>query len=175
MRDLLLVILFCLPIFAGSIELENGYVAAHTEMAMDSTIDPTNNSLLADVTIENKDIETIKGKFWVEMGLFTSDKADRDKSMYKDVESEKYKLATYTISKITKKTEKDSYTIDGVLSFHGVEKPLMAKAEITNIDGNLIINATSMILMSDFGIEMPCLVFMCVRDQVDLLIKASFK
>ena len=86
----------------------------------------------------------------------------------------KYKLATYTISSVTKTDEKDNYTIDGVLSFRGIDKPLSAKAKITSVDGSLTINATSMIMMSDFGIKPPCLIFMCVRDKVDLLIKALF-
>lgn len=174
MKNMILVLLLSFPLFAVDLQLKDGYVAAHTEMMMDSTIDPINNSLKADISIENNDITTIKGKFWVEMSLFTSDKADRDKSMYKDVEAEKFKLATFTISSVTKTEVKDSYTISGTLNFHGQEKPLSAKAEITTIDGGLLINATSKILVSDFGIKMPCMVFMCVRDQVDLLIKASF-
>lgn len=174
MKKIMLVLLLSLPLLAMDLELKDGYVAAHTEMMMDSTIDPINNSLKADISIENNDVTTIKGKFWVEMSLFTSDKADRDKSMYKDVEADKFKLATFTISSVTKTEVKDGYTISGTLSFHGQEKPLSAKAEITANDGNLLINATSKILVSDFGIKMPCMVFMCVRDQVDLLIKASF-
>lgn len=174
MKNILLALLLSFPLFATDLVLRDGYIAAHTEMMIDSTIDPINNSLQADIAIEGSDITTITGKFWVEMNLFTSDKSDRDESMYKDVEAEKFKLATYTISKITKTDEKDGYVIDGKLNFHGEEKPLSAKAEITIIDGSLAINATSTILVSDFGIEMPCLVFICVRDQVDLLIKASF-
>ncbi len=174
MKKILLVLLLSLPLLGTNLVLKNGYVAAHTEMMMDSTIDPVNNYLEADVTIEGNDISSLKGKFWVEMGLFTSDDADRDKNMYESVETDKYKLATYTITNVTKTEEKDIYTINGVLSFHGVEKPLSAKAKITVVNGSLTIDATSKILVSDFGIEPPCLVFICVRDQVDLLIKASF-
>lgn len=174
MKKILLVLLLSLPLFATNLVLKNGYVAAHTEMMMDSTIDPVNNYLEADVTIEGSDITSLQGKFWVEMDLFTSDEPDRDKNMYESVESNKYKLANYTISSVTKTQEQDIYMIEGVLSFHGVEKPLSAKAKITVVDGSLTIDATSKILVSDFGVEPPCLVFICVRDQVDLLIKASF-
>lgn len=174
MKNILLVLLLSFPLLAVDLQLKEGYVAAHTEMMMDSTIDPINNFLQAKISMQNSDITTIRGKFWVEMGLFTSDKADRDKSMYKEVETDKFKLASFTITSVTKTEVKDSYTINGTLSFHGQEKPLSAAAEITTKDGELLINATSKILVSDFGIEMPCMVFMCVRDQVDLLIKASF-
>jgi polyisoprenoid-binding protein YceI len=174
MKKIVITLLLALPLFAINLELKSGSVAAHTEMMMDSTIDPKNDALKADISINNNDITTIKGKFWVEMGLFKSDKSDRDKSMYKDVEADKFKLATYTVSSVKKAEGQDSYIIDGVLSFHGKEKQLSAKAKITTIDGSLSINATSMILMSDFGIKMPCMVFMCVRDKVDLLIDAKF-
>jgi len=174
MKSILLVLLLIFPLFATKLQLKDGYVAAHTEMMMDSNIDPINNSLQADIDIENNDITTIKGKFWVEINLFTSDKGDRDENMYKDIEAERFKLASYTISSVTETEKKDIYTIDGTLSFHGHEKPLSANAKIIVKDGSLVIDATSMIMMSDFGIEMPCMVFMCVRDQVDLLIKASF-
>ncbi|MDD5401154.1 MAG: YceI family protein [Sulfurimonas sp.] len=172
MKKLLLALLLALPLFAVNLQLKSGSVAAHTEMAMDSAIDPLNNSLRADITMEGDDITTLKGKFWVEMNLFVSDKSDRDKNMYKDVEADKFKLATYTISSVTKTD--DGYTINGVLNFHGKEKPLSAKAKITTTSGALAIEATSMILVSDFGIKMPCMVFMCVRDRVDLTVKAAF-
>lgn len=174
MKKILVGLLLALPLFAINLELKSGSVVAHTEMMMDSTINPKNDALKADISISNNDVTTIKGKFWVEMSLFKSDKSDRDKSMYKDVEAEKFKLSTYTISSVKKTDGENSYTIDGELDFHGVKKPLSAKAKITTVDGSLSINATSMILMSDFGIKMPCMVFMCVRDKVDLLIDAKF-
>ena len=174
MKKIFTMLLLALPLLAMNLELKSGYVAAHTEMMMDSTIDPTNNYLNADITIDNNDITTIKGKFWVETNLFTSDKSDRDKSMYEEIQADKFAFATYTISSITKGEKEDGYVINGTLDFHGQKRELSADAKITTVDGSLVIEATSMILMSDYGIEMPCLMFMCVRDQVDLLIKATF-
>ena len=174
MKNILLVLLLSFPLFATDLVLKNGYIIAHTEMMMDSEINPRNDNLKANISIEGNDFTTISGKFWVEMNLFASDKSDRDESMYEEVEATKFKLATYTISGITKTQTKDSYIIYGKLNFHGQERALTANAEITVVDGSLVINATSMILVSDFGIEMPCMVFMCVRDQVDLTIKATF-
>ncbi|QOY52014.1 YceI family protein [Candidatus Sulfurimonas baltica] len=174
MKNLLIVLLLSLPLLAMDLKLKDGSVVAHTEMMMDSEINPTNNSLKAELSIQNNDITTIKGKFWVDMIGFISNKTDRDESMYKEVEADKFKDATYTILDITKKEAKDSYTINGTMSFHGQERPLSANADIKVENGSLVINASTMILVSDFGIEMPCMVFMCVRDQVDLAIKASF-
>jgi polyisoprenoid-binding protein YceI len=117
----------------------------------------------------------MQGKFWVDMNLFASDEKDRDKNMYKEVEADKFKRATYTISNVKKAETDGSYTIEGTLNFHGKEKPLKAKAKIVQKDEAISLEATSMILVSDFGIKMPCMVFMCVRDQVDLVVKAELK
>jgi polyisoprenoid-binding protein YceI len=173
MKKVLLILVLAFPLFAANLQLKNGSVAAHTEMMMDSTIDPTNNSLKAELTIEGSDITTLRGKFWVDMNLFKSDKSDRDKNMYKEVEADKFMLSTYTVSGVTKNGE-NSYAISGMLNFHGKEKPLNAQAKIVYANGALTIDASSMILVSDFGVKMPCMVFMCVRDQVDLSIKADF-
>jgi polyisoprenoid-binding protein YceI len=173
MKKTLLALLLTIPLLGANLQLNSGSVAAHTEMLMDSTIDPLNNSLNADLTMDGSDVTTLKGKFWVDMNLFKSDKSERDKNMYKEVESDKFKLATYTISSIEKADGGNSYTINGVLDFHGKEKPLIAKAQIVSVNGTLTINASSMILMSDFGIKMPCMAFLCVRNQVDLLVKAN--
>lgn len=174
MKKLLIVLLLSLPVFAMELKLSSGSVLAHTEMLMDSQINPINNFLKADISIQDSDVTSIKGKFWVEMFGFVSNKSDRDKNMYKEVEADKYKLATYTISSITKGTQKDSYTINGELDFHGQKKELSADAKISVKDGVLNLEAKTKILVSDFGIEAPCLVFMCVRDQVDLTINATF-
>jgi len=171
MKKLLLVLLFVFPLFAGNLALKSGFVAAHTEMMMDSTIDPMNSELHGNMSIEGDDLLTIKGKLWVELDLFTSDETDRDDHMDEAQEIQKFPIATYTVSSLTKNTD-GSYTIHGTLDYHGENKPFMANAEITDKNGLITISATSKLLVSDFGIEMPCMVFMCVRDQVDIFAKA---
>lgn len=173
MNKIVLLFLISIGLFGADLNLKNGSVAAHTEMLMDKTIDPLNNALQAAITMQNGDITTMQGKFWVEMSLFKSDKSDRDESMYKEIQADKFKLATYTISSVTK-VDNDTYKIKGKLDFHGVSKELEAKAKITATNSEVTLEATSMILVSDYGVKMPCMVFMCVRDQVDLSVKASF-
>lgn len=173
MKKLLLVLLLSLPIFAGNLELKEGFVAAHTEMMMDSTIDPLNHTLQADMSMTGDDLLSLKGKLWVEMALFSSDNTDRDEHMHEAYEEKAFPLATYNISSITVDKE-GVYMIHGSLEFHGVEKPFMATAEIKEANSEITLSATSKILGSDFGIEMPCMVFMCVRDQIDIFAKAVF-
>ena len=174
MKKLFLGLLLSLPLLAGSLQLQDGSIEAHTEMMMDSEINPLNKSLQADVSIEGVNINTLAGKFWVDLNLFASDKKDRDEHMYKSLESTKFTSAAFSILNVQATAEKDIYSINGKLNFHGVEKALEAKAKIYFENNTLHFEATSMINMPDYGIEMPCMVFMCVRDQVDLVVKATF-
>jgi polyisoprenoid-binding protein YceI len=174
MKNVFLALLLSIPLFATDLVIKDGYIAAHTEMLLDNRIDPINNYLYAEINIQDNDITTMRGKFWVEMKYFTSENSNRDESMYEELEIDKYKMAIFTISKVTKTEFKDGYIIDGILNFHGQEKSLGGEAEIKFEDGHMTINATSTMLVSNFGIEMPCIFFMCVRDEVELLIKASF-
>lgn len=174
MKKITLVLLLCASLFGTELQLKKGSVEAHTEMLMDSTINPLNNSLHADLTMDADAITTLRGKFWVEMNLFKSDNSDRDKNMYKDIEADKFKLASYTITNITKTEGEDTYMLEGILNFHGKDKPLNTKAKITMVGESLFLEATSMILVSDFGVKMPCMAFMCVRDRVDIFVKAQF-
>jgi hypothetical protein len=50
----------------------------------------------------------------------------------------------------------------------------MFNSKITQKDGEIFIESTSSFLVSDFGIEPPCMVFMCVRDKVDLVSQITF-
>jgi len=174
MKKLLLVLFLSLPIFAGNLQLSSGSIVAHTEMMMDSEINPTSNTLKAQMNIDGEDITTLSGKFMVDMKSFISEKTDRDENMYESIEADKYTLATFKIASIVQTNEKNIYKINGTLDFHDKKNELSAKAKITYKDGTLNFDADSMILMSKYGIEMPCMVFMCVRDQIDLKIKAIF-
>lgn len=171
MRNLLLSLLLAFPLLAAELSLKEGFVAAHTEMVMDSTIDPLNNMLNAQLSIQNDDLTTLSGKLWIEMNLFSSDNEDRDEHMHEANEVDKYPLATYTLTKVTH-VQNEDYTLEGTLDFHGQSKPWKMNAQIIDKDNTLTINATSSFLVSDFGMEMPCMVFMCVRDQVDIFAKA---
>ena len=171
MKKLLLVLLLAFPLLAGNLELKEGFVAAHTEMLMDSTIDPLNAHVSADMSIDGDDLLSLKGKIWVEMELFSSDNADRDEHMHEADEATLFPSATYTISSLTKEKEANAYTIHGSLNFHGQDKAFMAEAEVIEKDGMITISSKSSLLVSDYGVEMPCMVFMCVRDQVDIFAK----
>jgi polyisoprenoid-binding protein YceI len=171
-KKIVFILLCSLPLLAGNLTLKEGFVAAHTEMMMDSTIDPLNNNLTADIKMQGDDLLSLKGKLTVEMSLFVSDNSDRDKHMDEATQVDTYPLASYDITNVTKAEGANNYILEGTLDFHGTKNPLAFNAEIVQADETVTINATSMILVSEYGLEMPCMMFMCVRDQVDLFAKA---
>ncbi len=173
MKTILFILLFTIPIFAQELLLQKGSIKAHTEMLMDSEIDPFTQNLKANLSITNKDITSLRGEFWVDMNSFVSDKSDRDENMYEELDTDTFKLARYTITSITKSDAKDTYLIEGNLNFHGVDKKLTADANIFFKDGILFFEASSLLMMSEYGVEMPCMMFMCVREQIDLTINAT--
>jgi polyisoprenoid-binding protein YceI len=172
MKKLLITLILSLPLLASNLTLKDGFVAAHTEMLMDSTIDPLNTGLKAEITMDNT-IESLRGNFSVDMNFFSSDNEDRDIDMHKSTEAEKFPLAKYSIKKVTKVEGENSYILEGVLNFHNTDRELSFNVEIVQDASSVIIKGTSKILVSDYGIEMPCMVFMCVRDEVDLFVKAT--
>jgi polyisoprenoid-binding protein YceI len=175
MRKIFFILLGALELFAASLQMQSGSIAAHTEMVMDKTIDPFTEKLAGEISMDGSDIGTLKGRFWVDLNLFSSDNKDRDKHMFEALESKSFTTASYEIVSVEKKDTANSYTIKGTLDFHGVKKELIADATITVANGVLNLEAKSMINMPDYGVTMPCMVFMCVRDQVDLLVKAQLK
>lgn len=173
MNKLLMALLLTFPLFAGTLTLKEGFVAAHTEVMGDSTIDPLNTELKANISMDES-IESMKGDFSIEMAFFSSDNEDRDENMHEETEVKEFPLATYTISKVTKEKGDINYNLEGTLNFHGVDKPLRITAEITQDSQSVTIKGTSQINVSDYGIDMPCLggFFLCVDDKVGLFVKA---
>jgi len=171
-KTLILSLLLSLPAFADKLYLQEGFVAAHTQIMFGGGIDPLNTGLQADLSINENDISSLTGKFWIAMELFSSDDKGRDEHMHESTQTQKYPLATYTLSKVTKIEGNNNYSLEGTLNFFGQDRPLTAKSQIILDKGILSIKATSKISMNNYGLEMPCLVFICVEDNVDLFIKA---
>ncbi len=172
MKKIFLLLCAVLPLFASELRLKEGFVAAHTEMLLDRKIDPLNSVLRGEISMQGDELSSLKGTFTVEMGFFKSDNSDRDKEMDEALEITKFPLATYTIEDVVKTESENNYILKGRLAFHGEENELSFNAEIIQDDKSVTISAISKMWVSEYGVEMPCLLFMCVRDQVDLFAKA---
>jgi len=172
MKTSLLLSLFAASaLMGGNLVVTKGSVKAHTEVLVDSHIDPVTSTLVSHLTMP-KGIESIRGSVEVSLKDLKSDKADRDEHMEEAIESAKFPMATYTFRSVTK--QGNGYTIDGVLKFHNVSKPLKIKASISEKDGKVHLNGNASFKMSSYGVQPPKLLLMTVRDRVDLAIDVNF-
>jgi len=172
MNKLIIIFLLSIPLFSGNLELKEGFIAIHTEMLIDKTIDPLNSSLQAELSINKDDFLSIKGKFWIEMKNFVSDNTDRDKEMHLANDILTFPLTTFALNTLEATAEANIYILHGDLNYFKKTQPFSAKAEIIIKDEIITIKATSSLNVSEYGVEMPCLLFMCVEDKVDIFVKA---
>jgi len=150
---------------ASSLELRSGEINAHTEVFGDSSINPGTKDVNAKVSIEN-DITSIRGIVSIKSSSLVSDNLDRDKHMYKAINAKVNPKISYDIKSITK--EDDGYTITGNLIFNNVAKEIKSHASIAKDDKNININGNFSIKLTDFGLEQPTLLFLTVRNQIDV-------
>lgn len=109
MKIILLSLLVSVCVFAQNLTLKEGFVAVHTEMLLSSTIDPLNSFLKADVSINQNDILSLRGKFWIQMDQFYSDDKDRDEHMHKANKVTEFPLANFTLMKLSKNTDRKAH------------------------------------------------------------------
>jgi polyisoprenoid-binding protein YceI len=155
----------CTLVFGHSLSVEKGIVKAHTEVFGDSTIDPETTAIVSHLTEENG-ITSLRGSIDVNVRKLYSDNSKRDEHMVGAIESDKYPVATYTFREVI--PEGGHYTISGYLNFHGIKRPLKFDAEITQNAQKMHIKAKSHIKLSEYMVKPIKLLFLTVRDRVDL-------
>lgn len=161
------LVFLCLGIFANAVNFNvvSGEIMAHTEVFGDSEINPKTNEIKGDLIFDNS-IESLKGKIYFKTLSLISNKKDRDSNMYELLNSEKFSTISFTISQISK--YEDRYKIDGILSLNGVSKNISSLAQISLQNNQLTLNGDFSILLTNFEMSPPTLLFLTVRDQIDI-------
>ncbi len=172
-RMSLLAVMACGMLYAGPLNFESGTIKAHTEMVADRTIDPIFKKAMSHLNMEANP-STLKGTMVVSISDFISDNAKRDEHMHEKMESSVFPKATFEIKEVVAKGG-SNYMLKGSKNLHGVTKPMSFESTITEEGEKVHIKATSAMKMSDFGIEPPSMMFMSVRDQVDLTVDVILK
>jgi len=167
-----LLVILSLGLFASasSITVQNGEIKAHTEVLGDSEINPTTKNVKADLTIEDT-IESIKGKIYFEALTLVSDKNGRDEHMHELLKVEKYKTISFDIKNITK--NENSYDINGIVTLNGVSKNITAKTVINRQNNQITLNGGFSFNLTDFSLEPPVMMFLTVRNQIDITYKIA--
>ncbi len=161
--------------FASKVQFHGGVVKAHTEVFGDSTIDPESRDIKTDLSMENG-ITSLKGKIFIKAADLVSDNKDRDDHMHETINVVGHPLISYTIKSVSKDDKSDnSYMLNGVLELHGVKKELDVDAEMVQNDSLINLRSKFSLNMSDFGIKPPVLLFLTVRDRVDIDVNLDLK
>ena len=171
-RILITTTLMAICTFANILQVQEGQIKAHTEVFGDSTIDPATKNIGTSLTIDDT-IESIKGVIFISAADLISDNSKRDEHMYEVLDTKSFSTISFTINSITK--EDKEYILHGTLALHGVKKEMSIKANILKENGTVQIHSLFSIKMTDFGMEPPVMIFLTVRDQVDIDVNLNLK
>lgn len=162
-----LLVILSLGLFANAnnLTVQNGEIKAHTEVFGDSQINPTTKNVKSDLTIEDT-IESIKGKIYFETLTLVSDTKSRDEHMHELLKAEKFKTISFDIKSITK--NEDSYNINGIVTLNGVSKNITTKSFINKQNNQVSLNGGFSFNLTDFSLEPPTMMFLTVRNQIDI-------
>lgn len=169
----LFVILLAASVCGGNLNFESGAIKAHTEVFGDSSIDPVANRATSRLSMETTP-STLKGTIEVFMSDLISDNKKRDVHMHESLESTSFPKALFEVKEVVAKGG-DHYTLKGMMNLHGVVKPMSFDGSVTEEGGKIRIKVASTLKMSDFGIKPIKMMFLTVRDQVDLNVDVVLK
>ena len=104
---------------------------------------------------------------------FDSGNSSRDSHSLEVLEAIKYPKVTFVSTSITS-IGKDKFTIKGDLTFHGITKSISFEATQTKTASKLIAEATFSVLMTDYKVERPTLMFIPTNDKMDISLYMTF-
>lgn len=160
-------------VYAGNLGFETGTIKAHTEVFGDATIDPMSKKATSHLSMDASPA-SLKGSIEVSMNDLFSDNKKRDEHMQEALESSSFPKAVFDIKEVSAKGG-DAYTLKGTMNLHGVTKAISFDGTITEEGNKVHIKASSSLKMSDYGIKPIKMMFLTVRDQVDLSVDVVLK
>lgn len=172
MRKLIFLAILAIFSFGDNLVLQDGEIMAHTEIFGDSQINPKTKEIDSKLTI-NQNIESIKGDITIKSLSLKSDNSDRDKHMYEVLNIEINPTINFEIK--TVKKSGTAYEINGLLTLNAVKKEISSFATITEESNLINLIGDFSIKLSEFNMEPPSLLFLTVRNQIDINYNLSYK
>ncbi|WP_162984513.1 YceI family protein [Poseidonibacter antarcticus] len=172
MRSMILILVFTVFSFGSNLILQKGEIIAHTRIFGDSKIDPKTKNISSSLII-SKNVESIKGNITITSISLKSDNLDRDEHMYKVLNILKYPKINFQIKSIKKIDE--NYQINGILTLNGQEKEVLSIATISEHKDEVSILGYFSINLTQFNIEPPSLLFLTVRDKIEIKYDLLYK
>lgn len=172
MYRVLFVVFLTLNVYAQKLDFQSGFIKAHTEVFGDSEINPIVNKIDSKLNI-NRSLESINGVIIINSHDLKSNNSSRDENMYNTLKAKFFPTIKYVLKSITKVNDK--YQTQGSLTLNGVTKnvnstlDVVSNKNLVNLDGGFSIKLT------DFNLEPPTMLFVTVRNQIDITYKLSYK
>jgi len=165
MHKLFLVVILGIFAFANNLMLDQGEITAHTEVFGDNNINPKTQDINSILSM-NRGIESIKGDIEIKSISLSSNNKDRDKNMHELLNIKTYPLISSRIEHIQKKDNK--YEISGMVTLNGISNKFTSIAIINESEKRVDLTGTFSIKLTQFGLKPPVLIFLTVRDQIDI-------
>ncbi len=93
--------------------------------------------------------------------------------MYKLLNVDKFETISFDIKNIIK--NENNYDISGLLTLNGISKDIIVKSDISEEKSNILLNGKFSFNLTDFNLEPPSMLFLKVRDQIDITYKIYLK
>lgn len=171
-KIIILVLLNLLYANGYDLKLESGIIKVHTEVFGDSKIEPSTKVINSNIKIDNS-LTSMRGDISISFLSLKSENESRDKSMYKLIDENSNDLITFNILKLVKIDDK--YQIEGNLTLNGVTKAIKSSTSITESKEKLNFYGKFDILLTQFNMEPPSMLFFTVRDKIDITYNLKYK
>lgn len=99
--------------------------------------------------------------------LKSTESSSMDKNLHHDLESDKFPAIHFSLDSY--RLEGLTVTAQGVLGIHGQSKPVTLVGLLAAQDGGLVVSGVYPLVMSDYGVKPPVVMFMKAANKVKIV------
>lgn len=170
---LLTLLIFPAITVAQSYQTENGTAVFHSEVPL-HTFSGTSEHLTGMISLEDKTID-----FYLDLETLRTGIGKRDRDMRETLETDEYPFAEFlgelTSDFDTTSTDEQAVHAVGNFTIHGVENEIEVEGTLQMTDEGLLLKADWILLLKDYDIEPPSLLFVKVDQEQKIEIEALLK
>lgn len=168
-----LVLTFNYNIFAQKYYTESGTAVFHSEVPL-HTFSGTSNHLIGMIDLDEQTVD-----FYLDLETLETGIGKRDRDMRETLETDEYPFAEFfgelTSDFDPSSSEEQNVSATGDFSIHGVEREIEVTGTLQNTDEGLLLKAGWVLLLEDYNIEPPSLLFVKVDQEQKIEIEALLK
>lgn len=174
MKKVLFTILslaFSISGYSQSYFTDSGTAIFHSKVPL-HTFSGSSENLTGLIDLENRTVD-----FYIDLETLDTGNGKRDKDMRLTLETEKYPFAEFfgeiTSDFIPSLQETQDVTVEGVFKIHGKEQNIVVNGQLTPDGDQIKLTAGWILLLEDYEIEPPKLLFIKVDQEQEIELKAT--